>query len=845
MSLPTPAPFLQGPPRRQRAASAGSPRTSAGCPRTPLQITLRSQASPRSTNKQSSDGLEFCDHAPRSLNDVPLRPPTTPRSTDPDTELAVSLRRSKSTGAGIQLLSSARASNWDLVKREPDCKVEADAPRAEKDFSKAPKDVEMARPVKTVTTGDKRESSCRTVPIKKERCSDSDEDSAAPSVTTWSVQSTAKVTKIEVEDDSGEERQQTGSLDWVQGIAVHRDADKTKIIQQEVNKTTTVHQENNKTTTVQQEVHKTITVHRDADETTTVRAAAIKTIIAHQDAEDTKTLAKKSTETSEEARNLGPSVVRWTEADTGSKALSKILPFNTIKRLIDDPGRCAASITRERSRRCMNVTKWSQVFNAKAFHCISELRDPVTRSDALKYIELLVNGALCTRGQHRRIASTALAKLRTCLDELSIASEKLTCQDDFTSADLAAFPAWVKALINAKLDVDQTSVISDSYRVDSKSMTKIQIKSDRYTKETRTSDVSRSGGSLLAYTNRQQRSIMMTDSVTTSSIQLFIPYRTKRTSKPVSDILRETLVRSLTSREVTDGLIYMYWYPGNFGYIKIGLTEKKTISERLAEWQRQCKHEAQPHWTSEMQSGDRVPHVYRVEALVHAELNDHRFQEEQCKGCGKNHIEWFRVTVEMAQRVIKKWSQWMIDKQPYGVGEKGSPLEKSIGKSEVQKLCQPLALEYDTSEKSPQGGQNNKSKQPPTQKSKSTRKKKETQSPEAIRKLKAAREESAVQEQEDALAPEVVAKEGAARKIKAVRKQAEIRRLEAAQKQRAARNQEAMRGRVDVPNRVAKRKLQDVNENTPCKVIIVNRPYLSVGSIRTTRSRRTGMGPIA
>ena len=865
MSLPAPASSPQAPPRRQRAASAGAPRTPTGCPRTHLKPLSGSQTSHRSIGRKTVDGLENCDHAPHSLDGTPIPPPTIPRTTEPEEPLATSLYRSRSTSGRIESLSAPSASGSDFVKKEPDCKREVGTPRAEGDSSKAKRDAGAARPTKTGGAGEEGESIGQSVLIKTEKCSESEEDPVTPLVARWSVDAIVTVTEIKIEDESEQGKEANNALDRFEATAVHQNAnetttvkqethkttivaqtaDETTTIQHDINETTTVKQENSKTTTRQQDVTKTISVHRDADETTAVRVAeANKTTSLHQAAEISKCFVNQASKTSEEAREFGPSGVHWKETDTGSQALSRILPFNTVKRLIDDPGRCAASITRERSRRCLNTTKWSQGLNAKVLDCISELRHPVARSDALKHIELLVSGVLCTKGQHRKIASTALAKLRTSFEEHSWSPEKSKYRAEFSSADTAAFPAWVRALTDANLDVDAANAPSAFSQVDSKLVTKIQIMSDRHMAEARTSGIFSGDRSSLTYTSRQLRSMMVTNSVTSTGIQQFIPYRTKRTSKPVSDLLRETLEKSLTSRAKTDGLIYMYWYPGNFGYIKIGYTGRKTISKRLAEWKRQCKHEAQPHWTSEMQSAGRVPHVYRVEALVHAELNDYRFQEK-CKGCGKNHIEWFRVTVEMARRVIEKWSNWMIRKQPYGVGGVGSPLKQSIGDSDVLELCQPLALETDASKKSAQGGQNNKPKQAPTQKRQSVRKQKETQSLEAVRKQQAAQQESAVQEQEDALKPEAVAKEGAPRKIRTVRKPAEIRRREAVQKQRAVREQDAVQGSADIQNRVAKRMLEDVVDNAPHKVIVVNRLHLSIGSTGSRRSGRTGSPAIA
>jgi hypothetical protein len=96
-----------------------------------------------------------------------------------------------------------------------------------------------------------------------------------------------------------------------------------------------------------------------------------------------------------------------------------------------------------------------------------------------------------------------------------------------------------------------------------------------------------------------------------------------------------------------------------------------------------------------MQQAFFVPHVYRVEALVHAELKDCRYREVGCS-CSRSHIEWFRVSEPHARSVVEKWSEW-VGRKPYeGVvsGRKGAKmkwmLKRSTGDKEIEKLCQPL-----------------------------------------------------------------------------------------------------------------------------------------------------------
>jgi hypothetical protein len=98
-----------------------------------------------------------------------------------------------------------------------------------------------------------------------------------------------------------------------------------------------------------------------------------------------------------------------------------------------------------------------------------------------------------------------------------------------------------------------------------------------------------------------------------------------------------------------------------------------------------------------MQHAAAVPHVKRVEMLVHAELRDVRYKEVGCKGpkCGRTHKEWFEVDVEHAKKVVGKWSDWVIGK-PYEEPKRGRKkwvLKGSVVEEEIEKLVEPLERE--------------------------------------------------------------------------------------------------------------------------------------------------------
>ena len=61
-------------------------------------------------------------------------------------------------------------------------------------------------------------------------------------------------------------------------------------------------------------------------------------------------------------------------------------------------------------------------------------------------------------------------------------------------------------------------------------------------------------------------------------------------------------------------------------------------------------------------TGRKVPHVHRVERLIHIELGDQRVIHH-CKACGKEHREWFEVEatrkgVKAVDTIVKRWVAW-------------------------------------------------------------------------------------------------------------------------------------------------------------------------------------------
>lgn len=114
------------------------------------------------------------------------------------------------------------------------------------------------------------------------------------------------------------------------------------------------------------------------------------------------------------------------------------------------------------------------------------------------------------------------------------------------------------------------------------------------------------------------------------------------------------------------GWIYIYQLPNEVNTVKIGITQV-SIEGRLDSWTEQCGHKTNIAYPSTEFEREPVPNVYRVEALVHAELAASRLEERECS-CGTKHIEWFEEALAHARKVVIKWSEWMRT-NPYNEGQ--------------------------------------------------------------------------------------------------------------------------------------------------------------------------------
>ena len=139
----------------------------------------------------------------------------------------------------------------------------------------------------------------------------------------------------------------------------------------------------------------------------------------------------------------------------------------------------------------------------------------------------------------------------------------------------------------------------------------------------------------------------------------------KQSRLSITEALMAACNEPLTATDQKSGYIYVYSLESISPEIsklrKIGSTERP-VKERVTLWNRKCKHRTK--MTYPIDESILVPHVRRLESIIHAELKDYRGRLEGC-ACGMtHHREWFDAPDDLILAVIDKWTEWML-RYPY------------------------------------------------------------------------------------------------------------------------------------------------------------------------------------
>lgn len=156
-----------------------------------------------------------------------------------------------------------------------------------------------------------------------------------------------------------------------------------------------------------------------------------------------------------------------------------------------------------------------------------------------------------------------------------------------------------------------------------------------------------------------------------STVSRFKPHETSPQHTVASKLLNP-----LTPRDSKSGILYLFNRPSSPGFVKIGLTTK-SVQERFYGIQRDCEYRPRL-----IESFDNVPHIYRVEKLVHYELIRQWRTEKKCEGCSRQHVEWFETNISHAVNTARQWVEWMTVAEPY----ESNGLLKSFWRLKVRQL---------------------------------------------------------------------------------------------------------------------------------------------------------------
>lgn len=107
------------------------------------------------------------------------------------------------------------------------------------------------------------------------------------------------------------------------------------------------------------------------------------------------------------------------------------------------------------------------------------------------------------------------------------------------------------------------------------------------------------------------------------------------------------------------GTIYLFTRTSSPGFVKIGYS-KWPAQCRLRDWEKTCGYKP-----ILLASFDDVPHMQKVEQLIHFELADAWRVEKRCAKCPRRHQEWFEIDTRDAIKVAEQWVEWMKKAKPY------------------------------------------------------------------------------------------------------------------------------------------------------------------------------------
>lgn len=312
--------------------------------------------------------------------------------------------------------------------------------------------------------------------------------------------------------------------------------------------------------------------------------------------------------------------------------LEHILPFNLYDRLKLKPYHCVGSLVKNPNQRCSNKARGPLACVDKILRTMSSLDKETNYKDILDQVEKLVEAVMC--GSHINAAlsnskaNSRMIKIRKLTSDLATLSTE----------DRLAMRTWIKAILSCDSSSDLQSITTTYPYMD------------------KTSATSRSGTAQSTPTSLDKTT------AETSYLPKFVSYQPKWSlNRSVTQALLHVIANPLKPTDLKDGFIYIFWDKEHFGKVKIGRTND--LEHRLEGWNQQCKRTHSYHKATTDGQLARIPHVSRIERLIHIELKEYRLRRG-CEGCNKTHEEWFDVEEAQAVKVFQKWQDWILQ-SPY------------------------------------------------------------------------------------------------------------------------------------------------------------------------------------
>lgn len=375
-----------------------------------------------------------------------------------------------------------------------------------------------------------------------------------------------------------------------------------------------------------------------------------------------------------------------------NEALAWIFPYDSLTLLEQDSRQCISAKSKKPLGRCSIPAKFS-MSAAEFARTVAVISQESCMTSQLDMIESLTTKILCKQGQHQQRAGRHLQELRAQL--LS------TVHSDHNSISVAAFPFWLTALSSYGPIYGQEGL-------------PLALQSIPPPKNPRAAkDPTKQARCLISVTGSPEPSTVSSRTPSSAVVKVvattsdpahklpsavslhrwpqnFQHWRPNSTLT-VPQLIRQTLEKPVGERSRSSGYVYIYWNPGNFGYVKIGFTTL-AVEKRLSQWeQSKCNHDVEEYVGAITRQ--YVPHVYRVESLIFAELRDFRLKELNCP-CGKSeHQEWFKVTPQHVAKVRQKWENFMLEQERYETRTGGRLLRSTVSEDELDRLCRPLNME--------------------------------------------------------------------------------------------------------------------------------------------------------